>query len=371
MGLLFIGTISSLLSSSLACCRGGGVSRGFPSLPPGSPTGASFRAFSREGSGKSTLAQAMFRLREPCNGSIYIDGVSLGDIGLADVRRPAHGLCLIPQAPILFRGSIRYNLSPFDQYTDAEMWRALELVNMKSFFIAHHHGSNSSVSTHSWTNLERRSRCHSVDDKEVTRETREERPDNDDRKTRSFRPRRQQEQRGQQQQQQQQPRHLQRGKRKGRTDGEKKEEHALEARGLDTMLEAAGENLSVGQRQLLCLARALLRRPRILVMDEATASVDSETDSLIQQVVETELRARGTTVIEIAHRLHSVMSSHNILVLDQGEVAEFGPPSVLAARRPSQEAEGGRRARTVGTFAALLESTGERTAAHLRTLIKH
>uniref|UniRef100_A0A3B3VC08 ABC-type glutathione-S-conjugate transporter n=1 Tax=Poecilia latipinna TaxID=48699 RepID=A0A3B3VC08_9TELE len=92
-----------------------------------------------------------------------------------------------------------------------------------------------------------------------------------------------------------------------------------------------GENLSVGQRQLLCLARALLRKSRILILDEATAAVDLETDDLIQTMIRKEFS--HCTVLTIAHRLHSIMDSSRVMVLDAGKIVEFDSPSNLMEKR--------------------------------------
>ncbi|XP_042312517.1 multidrug resistance-associated protein 1-like isoform X2 [Sceloporus undulatus] len=92
-----------------------------------------------------------------------------------------------------------------------------------------------------------------------------------------------------------------------------------------------GENLSVGQRQLVCLARALLRKTKVLILDEATASVDIETDNLVQATIRKEFR--NCTVLTIAHRLHSIMDSDRVLVLDSGRIAEFDTPARLLQQK--------------------------------------
>ncbi|KAG9131180.1 hypothetical protein Leryth_006037 [Lithospermum erythrorhizon] len=99
------------------------------------------------------------------------------------------------------------------------------------------------------------------------------------------------------------------------------------AGGLDVHVKDSGSSFSVGQRQLLCLARSLLRSSKILCLDECTANIDTQTASKLQKVINTE--CQGITVITIAHRISTVVNMDNILVLDQGSLVEQGNPQVL------------------------------------------
>ncbi|XP_037318658.2 ATP-binding cassette sub-family C member 4-like isoform X2 [Pungitius pungitius] len=217
----------------------------------------------RTGAGKSSLVSALFRLAEP-QGKIYIDGVLTSEIGLHDLRQK---MSIIPQDPVLFTGSMRKNLDPFEQHSDEELWKALEEVQLKPVV--------------------------------------EELP----------------------------------GK-------------------LETVLAESGANFSVGQRQLVCLARAVLRKNRILVIDEATANVDPRTDALIQKTIRDKFSE--CTVLTIAHRLNTIVDSDRILVLDSGTIQELASPFTLL-----QNKEGAlyRMVQQTGPAeaAALLESARQAT----------
>ncbi|XP_067362281.1 multidrug resistance-associated protein 5 isoform X1 [Channa argus] len=194
----------------------------------------------RTGSGKSSLGVVLFRLVERCGGSILIDGIDISDIGLADLRSK---LSIIPQDPVLFSGTVRTNLDPFNQYTEEQIWDALERSHMKE--------------------------CVSQ----------------------------------------------------------------LPLK-LDSEVVENGENFSVGERQMLCVARALLRQCKILILDEATAAMDPETDALIQETIRTSFQ--DCTTLTVAHRLHTVLASNRIMVLNRGQVAEFDEPSKLLANENSR-----------------------------------
>jgi len=127
------------------------------------------------------------------------------------------------------------------------------------------------------------------------------------------------------------------------------------ANGLDSPISEGGGNLSAGERQLLCMARATLRRRPVLVMDEATASVDHETDSRIQEMIKRDFRG-NCTVITIAHRLHTVAFYDRVLVLGGGDVLEYDSPRVLLTR------EGGafrQLALETGDYSSLLQLAAE------------
>lgn len=124
---------------------------------------------------------------------------------------------------------------------------------------------------------------------------------------------------------------------------------------LNTPIQEGGSNLSVGERQLLNLARALLTQPKLLVLDEATASIDGATDALIQHMLRT--RFPGTTLLTIAHRLHTIMDNDLVLVMHNGRAAEFGHPYDLVDKHG-------------GLFSELVDATGVESSCALRALAK-
>lgn len=115
---------------------------------------------------------------------------------------------------------------------------------------------------------------------------------------------------------------------------ESDESNDAPSNGLDVKISEGGSNLSGGQKQLVCLARALLKQSQVLILDEATASVDVETDRIIQETIRTEFKKR--TILTIAHRLETIMDSDKILVLDKGEVKEFDSPQALLSDKTSE-----------------------------------
>ncbi|KAI9292032.1 P-loop containing nucleoside triphosphate hydrolase protein [Neoconidiobolus thromboides FSU 785] len=213
----------------------------------------------RTGSGKSTLLISLLRIVEAAEGQILIDGVDISKIGLRDLRTK---VAIIPQEPVLFVGSIRSNLDPFNTSTDLEIWKALDSVHLSD-------------------------------------------------KIRQM------------------------------------------PNQLDSEVIENGKNFSLGQRQLFCIARAVLSKSKILVLDEATAAIDMATDLLIQNAIRENFA--DLTVLTIAHRLNTIIDSDKVLVMDGGKVMEFDEPIRLLDRED-------------GSFASLVAQTGEATAQKLREI---
>ena len=194
----------------------------------------------RTGSGKTTLAKCLFRLMEISKeGTIQIDGHDIAHVALSTLRQK---ITMVPQDPILFAGPLRYSLDPANKYTDAQLWQALESVQMKE------HVEN-------------------MEDQ------------------------------------------------------------------LDAAIVQGGENISAGQRQLFCMARALLEHSKILIMDEATSNIDGKTDNVIQTMLKEVFT--DCTVLTIAHRIDTILWYDKVLVLDQGEIVEYDSPEVLSKKEGS------------------------------------
>eukprot|EP00760_Papus_ankaliazontas_P013947 PhM_4_TR15927/c0_g1_i1/m.43479 len=205
----------------------------------------------RTGSGKSTLLLVLFRMVELETGRIILDGQDISKLKMRDLRS---AITIIPQDPLLFEGTMRTNLDPFNKHKAADVWQALERVGM-----ADRVKQDLTTATSSGT---------------VSEEW------------------------------------------------------------LEAPIDERGANYSVGQRQLLCLARALLKRTRILLLDEATASVDTEADALIQRTIRDCFT--DCTVLTIAHRLQTIIDGDRVVVLDHGNLKEFDTPKNLLDNPESQ-----------------------------------
>ncbi|KAJ1310438.1 hypothetical protein OPQ81_007171 [Rhizoctonia solani] len=207
----------------------------------------------RTGAGKSTVTQALFRMMELSSGTITIDDIDIGQLGLRKLRS---GLTIIPQDPLLFSGTLRYNLDPFSRYDDARLWDALK-------------------------------RAHLVE------------PSNSD----------------------------------SSIEKASENDYSSGRFTLDMQIQDEGSNLSVGERSLVSLARALVRDTRIVLMDEATASVDYKTDRNIQLTIQEEFKNK--TLLCIAHRLQTIIGYDKICVIDGGRVVEFDSPAKLFENKDS------------------------------------
>ncbi|KAG9122467.1 hypothetical protein FRC07_001130 [Ceratobasidium sp. 392] len=253
----------------------------------------------RTGSGKSTLALALFRFVDPAAGRIILDGIDITTIGLDDLRSR---LTLIPQDAVLFKGTIRGNLDPFNEYTDAECLQALQRVHLPS-------GNTPNRSAVA-------SRAESIKDAITSAIV----PDAEEQVV-------------------SQANQAGSAESSGAPILAPEDPVSVTSRGngtgmtvftLKTQVSEGGNNFSHGQRQLLSMARALLRKSNVIVMDESTASVDFETDAKIQATIREEFGQ--STLITIAHRLRTVIDNDRILVLDAGQVVEFDTPANLLKR---------------------------------------
>lgn len=232
----------------------------------------------RTGSGKSTFLLCLMRIMELAEnendnkkGKIIIDGVDISDLGLHELR---DSLTIIPQDPFLMEGSIKLNVDPSKKRNDDEIIQALKTCQL-------------------WDTLN--------DDMIISQKLEKKKKEKEKDKKIKFL--------------------------------EDEEREALKKKGvkpidkLNFEIEGKGNNLSVGQRQLICIARALVKKPKLLLMDEATANIDQKTDSIIQNVIKKHMNE--TTVITIAHRLITIIQYDKIVVLKDGEKIEEGSPLQL------------------------------------------
>ena len=233
----------------------------------------------RTGAGKSSLTLALFRFLEAREGSIHIDGIDISKVSLYDLRSR---LAIIPQDPVLFSGTVRSNLDPFDNHSNSELYDALSRVHL----------INSTGAT-------------SHDEPNPTEAT-------------CTTP----------------------------TPPTPPHSNINIFQSLTSRISEGGLNLPQGQRQLLCLARAIVSRPKIMVLDEATSAVDMNTDILIQRSIREEFQ--NSTLIVIAHRLSTIVDFDKILVMSDGRQVEFDSPGSLVEREE-------------GVFRGMVEQSGERT----------
>jgi ABC-type multidrug transport system fused ATPase/permease subunit len=187
----------------------------------------------RTGAGKSSLIVALYRLADISEGKIEVDSIDCSMVNLNKLRR---SMAIIPQEPVMFGGTIRTNLDPFNDHSDEELFDVLRKCLLGPMLESSEEGLNSPVET-------------------------------------------------------------------------------------------LGSNFSLGTQQLMCLARAMLNKSRVLLLDEATAALDSDTNAAVGRVLKEHFSDR--TIFTIAHRLDTIIESDRILVMNAGVVAEYDPPDVL------------------------------------------
>jgi ABC-type multidrug transport system fused ATPase/permease subunit len=248
----------------------------------------------RTGAGKSSLAMALMRGLEADGGKIIIDGLDIGQLGLRDLRE---AVAFVPQDPTLFTGTIRSTLDPFGLYTDEEVLIALRRVHLIDSPSPSRHSPSSSgiIDLAMISTVQRESIFDGLHNNLSL-----------DLSSSSSR-----------------------GSAQNTKQKQKQHENTNLFLDLSSPVTSSGSNISQGQRQLLCLARVLLKSPKILIMDEATASIDSITDAKIQTTIR---ELKDTTILTIAHRLRTIVDYDRILVLDRGAVAEFDSPWRLLKR---------------------------------------
>ena len=203
----------------------------------------------KSGSGKSTLLLSLFRIVEPLHGKIIIDGINIADISLNNLRER---MCIVPQEPTLFEGTVRDNVDPLKKYSDQEIFHILK--ELEFFDII------------------------SSNNKYIT----------------------------------------------------KKE---LIKKYLNFKIKESGINISLGKKQLLCFARAILKNAKIIVLDEATAALDQKTEDIIQKSIDNYFK--NSTVFSIAHRIKCVLDFDRIMVFDEGKLKEFDEPKKLLSQKDS------------------------------------
>ena len=202
----------------------------------------------KSGSGKSTLLLSLFRIVEPLHGKIIIDGINIANISLKNLREK---MCIVPQEPTLFEGTIRDNVDPLKKYNDEEIFNILKELE---FF-----------------DIIKNNKCE--------------------------------------------------------------DKNELINKYLSFKIKESGINVSLGKKQLLCFARAILKNSKIIVLDEATAALDQKTEDIIQKAIDTYFK--NCTVFSIAHRIECVLDFDRIMVFDEGELKEFDNPKKLLSQKNS------------------------------------
>jgi len=227
----------------------------------------------RTGAGKSTLSLAITRIVEIESGTIKIDGVNANEINLRQVRE---AITIIPQDPTLYKGNLRYNLDPTGGISDNKMVALLKEAGLDAIIL-----KKKSEDEEKKKEKEREKAKAAGKDVKVSEE-KEEKP---------------------------------------------KEQSLDDTALLNFEIGENGDNLSSGEKALICICRAILRPAKIVILDEATANIDIETEQVIQKLIKKSFK--DCTMITIAHRLQTIMESDKVMVMSYGKVAEFNTPKDL------------------------------------------
>lgn len=306
------------------------------SIKPGERIGI----IGRTGAGKSTLASVFFRLLQPREGCVRIDNIDIAELKLTHLRSR---LAIIPQDPFLFSGTLRSNLDMEGTKEDYEIQSTLQRVHLAKPTTSGRATPQPAVVSHEETLVSTTEAVanpistDSVAPAAAVGNMNEE------------------------------PSTVIETVTETETETETSDSTDI-FNNLSMEISTGGGNLSQGQRQLVCLARALLARPKIVVMDEATSAVDRATDAAIQLSLRDSFAAAGCTVLVIAHRLSTVADFDRILVLEKGRMAEMGTPKELLERgmaREEKPVEGNNEEEEgeydgTGAFWALVQSSAEK-----------
>jgi len=251
----------------------------------------------RTGAGKSTISMALTRIVELMSGKIEIDGVDISKVGIASLRNE---ITMIPQDPIMFAGTLRYNLDPFDESTDERMNELIKKAGLEYLLEG---VSKKELKDKEEKEAKEKARKELLGEESSEEEEEEKKEEKEEEKKKEAEKSEEKETEG---------------------DEKKKKDEEEDGKGLKFKVQEEGKNLSIGERQLICIIRAILRCNKVVVLDEATANIDVVTEQSIQKLINEEFA--GATVLCIAHRLNTIIKSDKVLVMDKGQAIEFDSP---------------------------------------------
>ena len=291
----------------------------------------------RTGAGKSTLFMALTRIVELEGGKIEIDGQ---DISRVDLKALRDQITMIPQDPTLFTGTLRFNLDPFDQVSDERIHELIKKAGLEYLLEGTSKKEKEDKKENEQKEEEKKKNtAFEVSDSEDEDEKKKEsdKKDDDAKKDEKKEDDKDKEKKDKDEKKASwfsfwRSKDDKEKKVKDKKDKDKKDEEE-DGKGLKFKVQEEGKNLSVGERQLICIIRAILRCNKLVVLDEATANIDVVTEQAIQKLISEEFT--GATVLTIAHRLNTIISSDKVLFLSKGTVLEYDTPKRLMANPDS------------------------------------